>query len=118
MTTIRSDSTFGPLFRKYYEDRLLNYEDHIPHVWIKVKINRIRDFNLHDMTAEVDYVLVLDWIDPSVEGIKTPDLDRDHFSPVIYLLLILSISLKILLILIIYNNSGYFILYLLFIFLL
>ena len=50
--------------------------ENIPIVWVKVKVNKIWNFNVTEMTVEVDYILVLDWIDPSI-GILTYEEEKE-----------------------------------------
>jgi hypothetical protein len=64
-------------------NRFQNWKKNAPVVFIKVKINRIWKFNPTDMTVDIDFVLVLDWIDESLTlAGEYPDLEYDHFSPV------------------------------------
>ena len=81
--TKRSEAIFGPLFKQYFQLKGKSYEKYVPDVWIKVKINRIANFDPIRMFVDVDFVLVLDWIDPSVADIDENLYDeRNHFSPV------------------------------------
>jgi hypothetical protein len=49
----------------------------------KVVLTFIKLFSAVNLCVDVDFVLVLDWIDPSVnEKTKPEDIETEHFSPV------------------------------------
>ena len=65
--TINSNHThIGHSFIQYYESNSQKPENHLPIVQIKFKIYNIRHLNDVDGTVDVDFVLMLDWEDPSL----------------------------------------------------
>lgn len=83
-------TTVGPKFIKYWQDKGKNYMDNMPDVFIKVKIYEISEIDTVDLKVTVDFVVALDWIDPSIEGCGHTCADTgfdvtDHFCPVVVL---------------------------------
>jgi hypothetical protein len=96
MATPRSKTVIGPKYREYqaqqYQQQLNNGIEnptviHTPYVWCQIEIKRLSDLDTKKMTINVDFVLMLDWIDPSIPHDVTGDthhkinLEEDHFSP-------------------------------------
>ena len=80
----------GRLWVEYWRTRGLTPTqsmDKIPNVDVKFKVYRISDFDGKRGTFYVEFVLMLDWVDPSLElakkdrdGVGIPDF-HEHFWP-------------------------------------
>ena len=57
----------GRLFLKYWRDQRKDPMKHFPEVDIKFKVYRLSDFDQRRGTFYIDFVLMLDWVDPSLE---------------------------------------------------
>ncbi len=73
----------GHLFREFYETKGIDPKTMIPDVDVKFKVYRVSDFDPLSSTFFVDFTLMLDWCDPSLEmaaGEKLPNF-ANHFWP-------------------------------------
>jgi hypothetical protein len=73
----------GPLFCQYWKDKGKNPLEMIPDVDVKFKVYRVSDFDPLAGTFFIDFMLMLDWCDPSLglsDGKKKPDF-ANHFWP-------------------------------------
>ena len=88
-----SNSSLGQAFLDYYTDQNLHpyTEAHVPHIEVAMKVNKISDMDQVAQTFRVEFTLMLDWEDPSLqreketllgEKIKAKPVDWGaHFNP-------------------------------------
>jgi hypothetical protein len=78
----------GDKFMEYCTQHQLKPEKNVPKVDVKFKIYRVSDFDQKRGTIYVEFIMMLDWNDPSLEiadDQKKPDF-RQHFWPAIEIL--------------------------------
>ena len=72
----------GHLYLKYWSDKKLDPRTHIPDVDVKYKVYRISDFDQKRGSFYIDFVLMLDWLDPSLELADARGANfKEHFWP-------------------------------------
>ena len=75
-------NSVGRKFLSYCKNENVNPLDSIPDVDIKFKVYRISDFDGKRGTFYVDFVLMLDWLDPSLELCENNNPDfHEHYWP-------------------------------------
>ena len=85
-----SNSLLGKNWCAYWkaQDRNPFDEDLVPEVEVAVKFLRISDVNSKDMTFDAELLLMLDWVDPSLELETNPRTQdqinwKHHFCPLV-----------------------------------
>ena len=78
----RSKTVIGSKYKRWLNENSLP-SDHIPKVFCKIKIYRVSNFDIRNMQVEIDFVLMMDWVDESILYYPECDLDleHEHFSP-------------------------------------
>ena len=72
----------GHLYLKYWSDKKLDPRKHVPDVDVKYKVYRISDFDQKRGSFYIDFVLMLDWLDPSLELADGRGANfKEHFWP-------------------------------------
>ena len=71
----------GKKFIRYWNSKGKDPSEKIPHVDVKFKVYRLSTLDQKEGTFFVDFILMLDWIDESLELAAEPPDFADHFWP-------------------------------------
>ena len=76
----------GRLWLKYVNDQkaLHNRVIEDPIVFVKLKVFSLSNVDLEHRNFEVDFVLLLDWVDRSTIDVPDPQIEAEHFSPYVF----------------------------------
>ena len=81
----QTETIVGPLYRTWEEaEKRRRCVDVIPtpEIFVKVKIYSLGKIDMEEgMCFDIDFAIMMDWIDPSVIDVEGLNIEKNHFSP-------------------------------------